>query len=197
MPGHREADLPSIGAFARGGSDSGRAASGATAALAVALATDLVTQVATASTEWDEHGGALAQAGAIRDRALALATELEEAFAAALAGLDHALAAGPLLSSPVTSLDLGASLDLTIDLLLAVAATAGDAATLAADVARAGVAALRADAVAAAMLATAAADIAAHLVDVNLLADDERSRRAAQLAQIAAGARDTALRLGR
>ncbi len=197
MARRRESDLPSIGAFARGDGD-GRSASSAVAALSVALAADLSAQVASAASDWDERGGALAQADALRERALALAAEAEEAFADALAGLEQA-AIPSTPRSAHSDLDLGNALDLSVQLLLAIGEAASDAAELAELVARNGATVVRADAVAATILATAAAEMVAHLIEINLLVagDDERAGRARALVAAARSSRDTARTLER
>jgi formiminotetrahydrofolate cyclodeaminase len=80
-------------------------------------------------------------------------------------------------------------------LLLEIAETACDCAALAVVVAKAGDTVVRADATAAAVLAAAAAEMAAHLVEVNLLASthQESTARAHQLASAAAEYRSVAL----
>lgn len=196
----READLPSVGAFlgSVGTADSGRASSGVVAALAVALAADLASQVARASAGWDERGGALAQADAIRDRAVALAAELQRTYGTALTALERSVDAGADVPGAAGA-DLGAALRAVIDPLERIGEAAGDAAELAAHVARAGATLVRADAVAATMLATAAAEIVAHLIEVNLLvdADDERSLRAREWLAAAVSRREVARSLPR
>lgn len=198
MGSRRETDLPSLAAFVREGDGDGRAASSAVAALTVALATDLIGQVAEASVDWDDRGGALAQADALRARALDLAGESEQAFADALAALEQA-AIAPSGASPRSDAELGNALDLNVQILLGIGAAAGDAAELAGIVARDGAPAVRADAVAASMLAVTAAEIATHLIEVNLLigSDDDRAGRARQLLTTARGNRDDAQKLTR
>lgn len=196
----READLPSVAAFVRnaGAADAARASSGAVAALAVALAADLAAQVAGESTGWEERGGALAQADAIRDRAVGLAAEVERGYGTALAALTSALDTNTdIHGSP--DADLGGALSRVVEPLLRIVEVASDAAELAALVARSGATLVRADAVGATMLATAAAEIAAHLIEVNLLVDgdDERSMRARALSADAASSRDRARALPR
>ena len=194
-----EPDLPAIDAFVTSvGGEEIRASSGAVAALAVALAADLAAQVARESREWSERGGALAQADAIRDRAIELAAEVGHAYQVALATLLRALAeptATPAAGAPA----LGEALERAVEPLLQVGAAASDAAELAELVARCGSSLVRADAVAATMLATAAAEMCAHLVEVNLLVtgDDERARRAREIVASAAASRESARTLGR
>jgi formiminotetrahydrofolate cyclodeaminase len=194
-----EPDLPAIDAFVSGvGGDDIRASSGAVAALAVALAADLTSQVARASPEWSERGGALAQADAVRDRAIEAAAEVGHAYQVALATLSRTLAqptAAPVAGAP----DLGEALERAVEPLLQVGEAASDASELAALVARSGASLVRADAVAATILATAAAEICAHLVEVNLLVtgDDERARRAREIVASASASREAARALGR
>ena len=164
-------------------------------ARAVALAADLVAQVARASAEWAERGGALAQADAIRARAIALAAEVGPAYQVVLMALMQTLATPPV---PV-GVDLGEALSRAVEPLLAIAEAAADAAELAEHVARSGTTLVRADAVAATMLATTAAEIVQHLVEVNLLVtgDDDRSRRARELVVAATANREAARALER
>lgn len=204
-------DLPSVDAFVRaaavgsggdgggeaGGAEGAQGSSGAVAALAVALAVDLAAQVANASPGWEERGGALAQADAIRERAISLAAEVEASYRMAMRALARSLAADRNTESG--QLDLGDVLGRVIEPLLAIAEAAADAAMLAELVARSGDVLVRANAVAATMLATAAAEMSAHLVEVNLLmtAGDERVRKTRELVAAAAAARDAARSLGR
>jgi len=181
-----------------------RASAGATAALVVALAADLVTQVAESSPGWEGHQGALAQADVVRDRAVARSCEVAVAYGLLVEALKGAIA-GPGADRHSTSpRDIRPSLDSTTlgrelvgaaDLLLEIAETACDCAALAVVVAKAGDTVVRADATAAAVLAASAAEMAAHLVDVNLVASaqQERTGRARQLADAAAEFRSVAL----
>ena len=194
-----EPDLPAIDAFVTSvGGEEIRASSGAVAALAVALAADLAAQVARESREWSERGGALAQADAIRDRAIELAAEVGHAYQVALATLLRALAE-PTTTPAAGAPDLGEALERAVEPLLQVGAAASDATELAELVARCGSSLVRADAVSATMLATAAAEMCAHLVEVNLLVtgDDERARRAREIVSSAAASRESARTLGR
>jgi formiminotetrahydrofolate cyclodeaminase len=189
-------DLPSVDKFVNSvAADEVRASAGAVAALAVALAADLAAQVALASADWGERGGALAQADAIRARAIALATEVGCAYEVVLTALTQTLATPPVPAN----VDLGEALGRAVEPLLAIAEAAGDAAELAEHVARSGATLVRADAVAATMLATTAAEIAQHLVAVNLLVtgDDDRSQRARELFAAAAERREAARALQR
>ena len=196
----READLPSVGAFLRaaGGGQEARGTAGEVAALVIGIAADLASQVARASTEWGERGGALAQAEALRERALALRGEVQHRYDVALAELSRARErSGPGHQEGET--ELGQALEELVGSLLALGETASDVAGLAEVVARSGVTELRPGAAAAAMLAAAAADVCAHLVDVNLVIrpDDERSRLAHELLASAVRSREAARALSR
>ena len=198
-------ELPSLTEFAQRLSVvPHRASAGATAALAVALAADLVAQVAECSTGWDGHQGALAQADVVRDRAVARSCEaavayglLVEALEGAIAdpGVDRQSTSSRGISPALDPTTLGRELVGAVDLLLEIAETACDCAALAVVVAKAGDTVVRADATAAAVLAASAAEMAAHLVEVNLLASaqQERTGRARQLAGAAAEFRSAAL----
>jgi formiminotetrahydrofolate cyclodeaminase len=186
-------ELPSLTQFAQSLANSGgRASAGATAALAVALAADLIAQVAERSPTWEEHRGALAQADVVRNRATAQGRDVAVAYHRVLAALDEAIAdPGPATDSS----QLGRQLATAADLLLEIAETACDCAALAVAVAKSGDTVVRADATAAAVLAAAGAEMAAHLVEVNLLASTQQDRtaRARQLASAAAQHRSAAL----
>jgi formiminotetrahydrofolate cyclodeaminase len=167
------------------------------AALVVGLAADLVAQVARASPDWDERGGALAQANAICERALTLAPEIERTHEAAVEALSHAVAPAPAEAPAVR--DLGQALRRSVDSLLALGEAASDAAQLAELAARTGATDVRADAVAAAVYAAAAAEVCAHLVEINLLsgADDASSQRAQELLSASVRSREAARALPR
>jgi formiminotetrahydrofolate cyclodeaminase len=197
------ADLPALSEFVRhlGDDDGVHASSGAVAGLVVALAADLAAQVANASADWTERSGALAQADSIRDRAIQLAAEVEQTYGMAMVALDRALAGSAMASGSTRERDveLGDTLSSLLDRLLGIGEVASDAAQLGALAATSGTMRLRANAVSATMLACAAAEIVAHLVEINLLvrSDDERLRRAGELAVAAAASRDRARSLGR
>jgi hypothetical protein len=213
-----EAQLPAIDAFVgAGGTAAGATGSaGTVAALNVALAADLTAQAAHASPAWAERGGALAQADAIRDRAISLAGEVEQTYREALSALERAVDA-PAPADGESGLPpapggetgrprahdgetgLGGALTAVLDALLRIGAAGSDAAVLAELVAASGAALVRANAVAATILATAAAEVCAHLVEINLLMtrDDERVGQARELVAAAAAARQAALSLGR
>jgi formiminotetrahydrofolate cyclodeaminase len=198
-----QADLPALGEFVRhlGDNDGVHASSGAVAGLVVALAADLSAQVANASADWTERSDALAQADAIRDRAIQLGAEVEQTYGIAMVALDRALAGSGMApgSTRERDVELGDTLSSLLDRLLGIGEVASDAAQLGALAATSGTMRLRANAVSATMLASAAAEIVAHLVEINLLvrSDDERLRRAGELAVAAAASRDRARSLGR
>ena len=186
-------ELPSLAEFARRvAAGPRRPSAGATAGLAVALAADLLAQVAERTPGWDERAGVLAQADVLRERATAAAAEVAVAYHRLVGALDAAVAQPQ--SAPDSS-DLGEQLTHAADVLIKIAETACDCAALAVVVARHGDTVVRADATAAAILASGAADMAAHLVEVNLLAttQQERAAHARLLARTAAASRSAAV----
>jgi formiminotetrahydrofolate cyclodeaminase len=187
------AELPSLTQFAqRMAVGNRRASAGATAALAAALACDLVGQVAERSQGWNEHLGALAQVDALRDRATRGARDVAAAYGRLVEALDDALGS----ATRAEGTELGSQLVIAADLLLEIAETACDCAALAALVTQSGDTVVRADAAAAAAaaLAAAATEMAVHLVEVNLLASKQPDRlaRAAELVTAAAASRSAA-----
>jgi formiminotetrahydrofolate cyclodeaminase len=164
---------------------------GPTAGLVVALCAVVLGESARRSGDsWEEAGGAVAQAAALRARAARLAREdldahlaATEAIGAALEG-QQAGADGPL----------AAALARAADLPLEIAEAAADASLLGALVAENGNPDLRADAAGAAALAAGAVGAAAHLIEVNLatVPDDERLARARELIVAAAAASERA-----
>jgi formiminotetrahydrofolate cyclodeaminase len=168
-------------------------AGGPAAALTAAVASALVAMTARyARDEWADATTTVAQAEALRRRAVRLAQEdaaaLEDVLTARETPIDP--------RSAVRDFHLCQTLGRAADAPFGIAETACDVAQLAAHVAERGDPEVRADAAAAALLAYGAARAAAHLVEVNLAAaaDDERLRlvnrlveRAAEAAQAAAG----------
>ncbi len=149
------------------------AAGGSAAAAAVALSVALTAKVARRSAgSWPEAGGALAQAGVLRDRVAALAGEAERALAGALAALERRDAEA-----------MPAELGRAADVVLGIARTGADAVALAADATARCDPGVRADAVVAVLLAEAATRAAAHLIEINLLTtrDDARLSEASRL----------------
>jgi len=155
---------------------------GPAAALAVASAAALVALAARVTEGWEDAGAVAAQADALRRRATALAAEDAEAVQAYLDAREQA---DPRQAA--RDFVLGRALERAADVPLAIAETACDVALLAEAVADRVGGDVRPDAVAGALLAHGAAQAAAHLVAVNLAAgaDDERTRRAAELARAA------------
>ena len=190
-------ELPSLELFAhRLAEGPRRPSAGAAAGLAVALATDLLAQVARRTPAWEGHGGILAQADVLRERAIASAGRVAVAYHGLVESLDAAVA-NPANRPEGT--DLGAQLAGAADVLLEIADTACDCAALAVVVAQFGDTVVRADASAAAILAAGAVDMACHLIEVNLLAsaEEERTARAQLFARTAAASRHAAVQLTR
>lgn len=159
-------------------------AGGAAAALAASVAAALLAKVARTRLAWDEAGGMVAQAQALRARAAALAQTDANEYEAALEAL-RAVAEG---AAPAA--DLGEAVARAGDVPLAIGEAATDILGLAVELAERGDPAKRADAVVAAFLAEAAVRAARELVAVNLTVtrDDERLRRASLLAERARSA---------
>ena len=160
---------------------------GAVAGVAVAMAAALCAMAARASRAvWNGAPGAVAQADALRTRAVRLAEANVTAYDEALTALRSPAA------SPGEARDaaLARSLARAVDVPLAIAETSADVAELAALIAAAGDPAVRGDAIAAAVLAEAGARAARALVGANLgvTEDDERLVRAGRLAQAATDA---------
>jgi formiminotetrahydrofolate cyclodeaminase len=190
-------ELPSLELFARRlAAGPRRPSAGAAAALAVALAADLLAQVAQRTPAWEGHGGILAQADVVRERAIAGAGHVAVAYHGLVESLDAAVA-NP--ANPPEGTDLGEQLAGAADVLLEIAETASDCTALAVVVAQFGDTVVRVDASAAAILAASAAEMACHLVEVNLLAsaEGERTDRARLLARTATANRSAAARLTR
>jgi formiminotetrahydrofolate cyclodeaminase len=164
---------------------------GAVAALTGALGASLVTMAARLSPDWKESRAAAAQALALRARLESLAGDISEAYDAVLR----------LRQEPgdarVERRDfaLGQAYSRAVDPPLAIARSAADVATLAAEAAQRADQAYRADLGAAAALASGAARAAALLVAVNLAASegDPRVSEAARLTEAAEQAARQAL----
>jgi formiminotetrahydrofolate cyclodeaminase len=139
---------------------------------------------------WEDGAGVIAQASALRRRALRLARDDLEAHAAARDALDAAVG-GDRERAGGNGL-LATALARAADLPLAIAEVAADTAELAAVVADDGERDVSADAAGAAQLAAGAAGAAAHLIEVNLstVPDDERLTRARELRLAADAASD-------
>jgi formiminotetrahydrofolate cyclodeaminase len=162
--------------------------SGAVAALVTALAASVAAAAAERSrADWNEAGGARAQAQALRRRAV----ELAERDAAAYALAREALA------ERVDDWRLGDAVERAAEPPLALAASAADVAQLARAIADRGAGDVRADALVAATLAAAAARVAAHLVHINLVVGGDQqpavlAQSYAESAAAAAGSLDPA-----
>lgn len=179
-------ELSVRGLLGEAASESPTPGGGALAALTGALAAGLVEMAARNSPEWELRGAAIAQAKVLRERLSELAPLNDEVY-------EHALAAlklpGAVDADSKNEL-IGSSLERAAAFPLAIAETASNVAELAAVVAEDGSSSARGDATAAAMLALGATRAAAHLVEINLgvLENDERLRRATRLADDAAAA---------
>ena len=160
-------------------------ASGSAAALAGAMAAEVVAMVARAATGWGDASGVAVQARALSARLVPLASTDASAFARVLA-----LRADP----DADERDLGPALEHAAELPLAIADAAAATAELAALAAGWATGYEKADAIAAAALAEGATRAAAALVHANLaiLPGDARALRADELVQTAAAARAAA-----
>ena len=159
---------------------------GAAAAVAAGMAAGLVAKAARRPIEtWTDARGVAAQAAALGERCVELAESDARAFAAALRALQDRA-------------DIELRLAESVDVLLALAETATDIAELAARTAEQCDGTFRGDAVCAALLAEAAASCVAVLVAGNLTVtgEDERLRRARQLAELSTAALRRALESG-
>jgi methenyltetrahydrofolate cyclohydrolase len=168
----------------------GAPGAGSTAAIVGATAAALVEMAARASQEqWQEAGGAAAQAAALRARLDPLCQADAEALEEALARLEEKDSGDQVL---------GEALGRAAEVPLRIAEAAADVAELAAQAAREVRPEVRPDAGAAAVLAEAAARTSAKLVEVNLatLEGDERLERARHLAKVSSRAAARALAAG-
>jgi formiminotetrahydrofolate cyclodeaminase len=165
---------------------------GSAAALTVAFAARLISMVARCSPSWRDAAGVAAQANAIGDRAVELASTDARAWEAALVALRDAEA--DATDDPKRNFALEQKLEAAAAAPLEIASLGADATALAALASESGDGTYRADAAAAAALAAGGASAAAHLVRVNLgvHAADPRLARARASEQ---AARDVAMRL--
>jgi formiminotetrahydrofolate cyclodeaminase len=141
---------------------------GATAATTVALAAGLLAMTARRSRAvWEEAGGAIGQAEALKDRAAWLVEESADAYerAAETLGGAHPTGSDPGARDWGLTVVLGRAAEVP----LALAEVATDAGELAAEVAERCDPAVRGDAVAACLLAESGVRIGAHLVEINLM----------------------------
>jgi methenyltetrahydrofolate cyclohydrolase len=154
---------------------------GSVAAIAGGLAASLVAMAARFSSEWEDAGGAVAQAEALRARLLPLADEDARAY-------ENLLLARRMsqdVEAEVRDAAIGDALSRAADVPLAIAEAAHDVASLAAELAERGNPNLRGDAATAALLAEAAVRASANLVKINLAmrAGDQRIERARELVE--------------
>src|SRR5262245_1577346 len=157
-------------------------ASGSAAALAGAMAAEIVVMVARASTGWRDAPGAAAQARALSGRLVPLASADAAAFARVVS----------LRSDPdADERDLGPALERAAELPLSIADAACATGELAATAAGWAIGYEKADAIAAAALAEGATRAAAALVHANLttVKGDTRAAHADALVELAAAAR--------
>ncbi|HEY3105981.1 MAG TPA: cyclodeaminase/cyclohydrolase family protein [Gaiellaceae bacterium] len=157
---------------------------GSVAAVAAAFAASLAAMVARFSGEqWEEAPGAVAQAEALRIRLLPLADEDARAYESVLV----ALRLPKELEPDARDAALGEALSRAADVPLAIAESALDVSSLAAELAERGNPNLRGDAVTAALLAEASIRATANLVEINLSMreGDERITRARELCEMA------------
>jgi formiminotetrahydrofolate cyclodeaminase len=152
---------------------------GAMAATTVALAAGLLAMTARRSRAvWEEAGGAIGQAEALKDRAAWLVQESADAYerAAGTLGGEHPTSRDPEARDWEMAVVLGRATEAP----LALAEVAADVGELAAEVAKRCDPAVRGDAVAACLLAESGVRIGAHLVKINLTTttSDERLERA-------------------
>jgi formiminotetrahydrofolate cyclodeaminase len=155
---------------------------GSAAAIVVGFAASLTTMAALfASEHWEDAPGAVAQAQALRARALPLADEDARAYESFLVArrMDEAI------EPEVRDAAIGAALSRAADVPLTIAETGLDVASLACELAERGNPNLRGDAATAVLLAEAAVRATANLVEINLATreDDERVARARELVE--------------
>ncbi len=155
---------------------------GSVAAVVTAFAAALTAMAARfAREQWEDAGGAVAQAEALRTRVLPLADEDAEAYETVL----EALRLPPDIGPDRRDEALGAALSRAADVPLEIAEVALDVVTLAAELSERGNPNLRGDAATAALLAEAAVRATANLVEINLgtREGDERLKRARELTE--------------
>lgn len=137
---------------------------GSVAAFVTEMAASLAAMAARFAHDWDGAAGAVAQAETLRHRAAPLAA----ADAVAYENVLTAMRMPADLESEVRNSLIGETLSRAADVPLAIAVTAADVASLAAEIAASGNPNLRGDAAAASVLAASAARVAANLVEINL-----------------------------
>ena len=155
---------------------------GSVAAIVTGLAASLAAQTGRFSAEhWEDAPGAVAQAEALRARALPLADEDARAYESFLL----ARRMPKEVETEVRDAAIGAALSRAADVPLAIAEAALDVASLACELAVRGNPNLRGDAATAVLLAEAAVRATANFVEINLgmREDDERVMRARELVE--------------
>ena len=168
------------------------AGGGATAAAVLAISAGLAGMAARASRDaWEGGPGAIAQADALRARAVPLVEADARVYAEAL----ETLRSRDELDPGERDETIRQALSRAAEVPLAIAETAYDVAELASAIAELGTEEVRGDAAAAAVLAAASARAAANLVAINLAAAraDERVARARLLAERSAACARRAL----
>jgi formiminotetrahydrofolate cyclodeaminase len=167
---------------------------GGLAGLVTAHVAELVAALARdASGDWEDAGGAVAQASALRERSIRLGCENAETYAAARTALAAVGEQGA--GDALDDARLGSLLARAAEVPLSICETAADATTLAALVAERVPAEARANAACAAVLGAGAVTAAAHLVEINLSMrpNDRRLGRAQELVDLAREASERAL----
>jgi methenyltetrahydrofolate cyclohydrolase len=164
---------------------------GSAAAIVVAMAAGLVAMVARASRNWDEAGGVVGQAEALRARVAPLAEADAEAYEKAL----ETLRGREQLEERYRDFRLRQALERSAEIPLQIAEAGCDVVSLAALLVENGNPEVRADAAAAAVLAEGGVRAAAKLVAINLgtTPGDPRVRHVDSLVEIAAEASERAL----
>jgi formiminotetrahydrofolate cyclodeaminase len=155
---------------------------GSVAAIVTGFAASLAAMTARFSAEqWEDAPGAVAQAEALRRRVLPLADEDARAYESFLEARRLSEKVGPEARDAA----IGAALSHAADVPLAIAETALDVASLAAELAERGNPNLRGDAATAVLLSEAAVRATANLVEINLgtREGDERVERARELCE--------------
>ena len=156
---------------------------GSVAALVVGLAASLTAMAARFSTDqWEDAAGAVAQAEALRARALPLADEDARAY-------ENFLLARRMpenVEPEARDAAIGDALSRAADVPLAIAETALDVASLACELAERGNPNLRGEAATAVLLAEAAARATTNLVEINLAIreGDDRVERAREVVEM-------------
>jgi methenyltetrahydrofolate cyclohydrolase len=173
-----------VGAFCDGvAAETPAPGGGSVAAVVTAFAASLTAMAARFSSEqWEDAAGAVAQAEALRARALPLADEDTKAYESYLAALHLPKELEPAARDAA----IGEALSRAADVPLQIAETALDVASLAAELAERGNPNLRGDAATAALLGEAAVRATANLVEINLgtREGDERVERARELVEM-------------